>query len=51
MDVGESVRCLTVDMLRALDPIQMGVVWGVSLRRGSAPYSASRLDLLAATEG
>jgi len=25
MDVRESVRCLTVDTLRALDPVQMGV--------------------------
>ena len=28
MDVGESVQCLTVDMLRVLDSVQMGVVWG-----------------------
>ena len=39
MDVGESVRCLTIDTLRALDPVQMRVIWGGSFRRGSAPYS------------
>ena len=26
MDVEESVRCLTVDMLRTLDPVQMGAI-------------------------
>ena len=26
MDVGESIRCLTADMLRTLDPVQMGVI-------------------------
>jgi len=35
MDVGESVRCLTVDMLRALDPVQIGVIGRGQLRRGS----------------
>jgi len=28
MDVAESVRCLTVDMLCALGPVQMGVILG-----------------------
>ena len=26
MDVGESVLCLTTDVSRALDPVQMGVI-------------------------
>jgi len=36
MNVGESVLCLTVDTSHALDPVHMGVVGGVILRRGSA---------------
>ena len=30
MDMGEFVRCLAIDALRALDPVQMGgvCVWG-----------------------
>ena len=36
---GESVRLPAVDMLRALEPEQLGVVVGVSLRKvGAAPY-------------
>ena len=31
------------DVQCALDPEQMGVVWGFSLRRGDVPYLASNL--------
>ena len=41
MDVGESMRRLTVDVLHALDPVQMGMVWESVLEGGVLPTPSS----------
>ena len=35
---GRGIQAQATGTVAALDPEQMGVVWGLSLRRGGAPY-------------
>jgi len=41
MDVGESMRCLTVEVLHALDPVQVGMGGGSVLEGGVLPTPSS----------